>query len=225
MKKNILAVFTAAMVLSMNTFTIFAASPTVGTTQSPVATQKTVTSITSVESPAQYLGRTSVSDGFKAEAVSEKTVEAAAVAVQNEVLNDVASIGSLLGNSTLASAAADSSRKVTASILSVVDVSATSAVQVDGKYVVTLSIPGIAAGDAIVVLHYNGSGWEVIAPSSVAAGSVTFASASLSPVSVVKLDVSKVTASPKTGSAMPAAAAVLVIGLAGAAVCGRRVFA
>ena len=226
MKKKVLAVLTAITVMAMGSVSVMAASPTVGTTEAPVATQKTTTTVEAVATPAEYVAATTVSAGFKVEAVSTTTVQAAAVAVQNELLNDVASIGTKLGNSTLAAAATDSTKKVTASVLSVVEVDPTTAVKdATGNYVVTLSIPTIAAGDAIAVLHYNGSAWETIVPSSVAAGSVTFATASLSPISIVKLEVASVATSPKTGSTMPMAAVVVVLGLAGAAVCTKRFFA
>ncbi|MGN1167587.1 MAG: hypothetical protein ACI4S2_14300 [Lachnospiraceae bacterium] len=226
MKKKVLAVLTAITVMAMGSVSVMAASPTVGTTEAPVATQTTTTTVEAVATPAEYVAATTVSAGFKVEAVSTTTVQAAAVAVQNELLNDVASIGTKLGNSTLAAAATDSTKKVTASVLSVVEVDPTTAVKdTTGNYVVTLSIPTIAAGDAIAVLHYNGSAWETIVPTSVAAGSVTFATASLSPISIVKLEVASVATSPKTGSTMPMAAAVVVLGLAGAAVCGKRFFA
>lgn len=226
MKKKVLAVLTAITVMAMGSVSVMAASPTVETTEAPVATQTTTTTVEAVATPAEYAAATTVSAGFTVEAVSTTTVQAAAVAVQNELLNDVASIGAKLGNSTLAAAATDSAKKVTASVLSVVEVDPTTAVKdTTGNYVVTLSVPSIAAGDAIAVLHYNGSAWETIVPSSVAAGSVTFATASLSPISIVKLEVASVATSPKTGSTMPMAAAVVVLGLAGAAVCGKRFFA
>ncbi len=226
MKKKVLAVLTAITVMAMGSVSVMAASPTVETTEAPVATQKTTTTVEAVAAPAEYAATTTVSAGFTVEAVSTTTVQAAAVAVQNELLNDVASIGAKLGNSELASAATDSAKKVTASVLSVVEVDPTTAVKdTTGNYVVTLSVPTIAAGDAIAVLHYNGSAWETIVPTSVAAGSVTFATTSLSPISIVKLEVASVATSPKTGSTMPMAAAVVVLGLAGAAVCGKRFFA
>ena len=54
---------------------------------------------------------------------------------------------------------------------------------------------------------------------------VTFATPSLSPISIVKLDVTDVKAAPKTGNAVPAAMFVVLIGIAGAAVCGKKYFA
>lgn len=225
MKKRFLAVLSALTILTMGSMTALAASPTVGTTETPVATQTTTTSVAATKAPADYAAATKVSDGYKVEAVSQTTVDSAKVAVQNNLLNDVATIGTKLGDSTLAAAAKDSSKKVTATVLTVVEVDPTTAVQENGNYVVTLSIADIAAGDTIAVLHYNGSAWDTIVPTKVEAGKVTFATSSLSPISVVKLQVTDVTGAPKTGETAPMAGLILVVGLAGAVVCGKKYFA
>lgn len=226
MKRKFLAVLTALAVLTMGSMTVFAASPTVGTTEAPVSTQKAITSLEVTAAPGTYLNRTTVSTGFTVSAVSSTTVQAAAVAVQNAILNDVASIASRLGNKALADAAVNSGSSVTASILTVVEVKTSNASKdADGKYVVTLGMSGISANDAIAVLHYTGSAWETIIPTSVTNGSVTFKSASLSPIAVVKLSTTNVTLSPKTGSSVPVAAVVLIVSAVGMAVCGKRYFA
>ena len=226
MKKKLLAVLTAVMVMSMGTMTVCAASPTVGNTEVPVATQTATTTIEAVAEPATYAETTTASEGYTVEAVSTTTVQAAEVAIQNAVLNDIAATGTKLGDSTLAAAATDSSKKVTASVLTVVEVNAsTAAKDASGNYTVTLNVPGVAAGDAIVVLHYNGSAWDVITPTNVGNGTVTFVTNSLSPISIVKLAVSNVTAAPKTGEAIPFAAAVLAIGVVGTVLCGKKYFA
>lgn len=226
MKRRFLAVLTALTVLTMSSLTAFAASPTVGTTEAPVKTQKCLTVVGATASSSDYLKKTSASAGYNVSEVSSTTIRAAAVAVQNAILNDVAAIASRLGNRTFANAAGNSGSQVTASILTVVEVKAAGAAKdANGNYVVTLNLPDIAAGDAVVVLHYTGSIWETIIPSGVANGSVTFASASLSPIAVVKLDVTSVSRSPKTGSQIPVAAVILLIGVAGTAVCGKKYFA
>lgn len=226
MKRRILAVLTALMVLATGSVTAFAASPTVGTTEAPVRTQKAATEIAAVDTPASYASSTSVSAGFSVSAVSDTTIQAAKTAVQNAILNDVASIASKLGNQTLAAAATDSGKKVTASILTIVEVKvSTAAKDANGNYVVTLKLSSVAAGDSVAVLHYTGSVWETIIPASTANGSVTFAAASLSPFAVVKLGVTSITTSPKTGASIPVAVGVLVIGVVGAAVCGKKYFA
>ena len=225
MKKKFLAVLTALAVLTMGSMTVCAKSPTVGTTEAPIKTQKSSTIVAATAASSEYLKRTTVSAGYAISEVSATTIQATAVAVQNAIINDVASIASRLGNKNLADAAANSASRVTASILTVIEVKASNASKdANGNYVVTLSLPNISAGDAVVVLHYTGNSWETIVP-SVANGSVTFASASLSPIAVVKLDVTSVSQSPKTGQAMPVAVVLLMIGAVGAAVCGKRYFA
>lgn len=226
MKKRLLAVLTALAVYTMGSMTAFASSPTAGTTEAPVQTQKSPTGVAKPSTPSKYLMGTTISDGYTMSEVSGTTLQAATVAVQNLILNDVASIASRLGNKTLADAAKNSAKRVTASILTIVDVKPSKASKdAKGNYVVTLNHGNIAAGNAIVILHYMGGSWETIVPSSVANGSVTFASASLSPIAVVKLDVTGVSQSPKTGQSMPVAVVFLMIGAAGTAVCGKRYFA
>lgn len=225
MKKKMLAVLTALTMLTMGSVTAFAASPTVGTTEAPVRTQKATTAVAATDTPAAYAAGTSVSAGFSVSAVSSTTVQAAAVAVQNAILNDIASVASKLGNKTLAAAATDSGKKVTASILTVVEVNvSTASKDANGNYVVTLNLSDIAEGDAVVVLHYTGSIWETIIPTSIAKGLVTFSTASLSPVAVVKLGLTSISTSPKTGSSMPAAAGILVIGIIGTIASGKKYF-
>ena len=226
MKRKFLAVLTALAVLTMGSMTTFAASPTVGTTEAPVSTQQALTAVEPIATPAAYVSVTTVSAGYNVSAVSTTTVQAAKVAVQNNLLNNVAAIGYQLGNVDLVNAAANPGSKVTASILTVVDVKASTASKdAYGNYVVTMGVAGISEGDAIAILHYTGKAWETIVPTSTANGIVTFTSASLSPISVVKLSTAGVTLSPKTGSSLPVAAVILVIGVVGMAVSGKRYFA
>lgn len=226
MKKKILAILSAVMIIAMNTMTVAAASPTVGTTEVPDATQTTVTAVEATASPAEYAAATVVSAGFKVDAASQQTVEAAKVAVQNNLLNHVAAIGNALGDSNLAAAATNASVKVTAKVLSVVEVNTTSAVKdAAGNYAVTLGVAGIAAGDTIAVLHYNGSAWETIKPSAIVDGYIAFSVSSLSPIAVVKLDVTPVSTAPQTGEAVPYAVWIIAAGFAGAVLCGKKVFA
>lgn len=226
MKRNVIAVLSAVMVLTMGTVTAFAASPTTGTAEAVVSSQTAMTSVAKMASPAEYVSATTASAGFDVEEVPATIVEAAAVAVQNSLLNNVASVGGMLNNSELTAAAADPNKKVTAEMLTVVEVNPTSASKdANGNYVVTLNLSSISAGDIIAVLHYNGSSWDTIAPDRVSAGKVVFSTPSLSPISVVKLEVTDVKAAPKTGTAMPAAIMLVVVGLAGMGVCGKKYFA
>lgn len=226
MKRKFLAVLTAAAVVTMSSMTAFASSPTVGTTEAPVSTQQAIIDIEPTAAPAAYLSVTTVSAGYEMSAVSTTTVHAATVAVQNNLLNNVAEIGYRLGNAELVSAASNPNSRVTASVLTVVELKASSATKDStGNYVVTMSVANIAAGDAVAILHYTGNRWETIVPTNVANGGITFKTASLSPFSVVKLSVTGVTMSPKTGASVPVAAVVLVIGVVGMTVSRKRYFA
>lgn len=226
MKKKALALLSALAVMTMGTLNVHAASPTVNTTETPVASQEATTTIAATSSPEAYLAATSVDGGYGVAAVPATTIESAKVAVQNQLLNNIASIASMLGNNSLASAAANSSRNITANIHSVIDISAGSAVRDGDRYVVTAKIPSIRAGATIAVLHYTGSSWDVIAPDSVGAGSITFKTASLSPFAFVELVDNSAVASPKTGETVPYLIPIVMVGLAGAAVvCGKKSFA
>ena len=223
MKKKALAIISAAMLMMLNTITVFAASPAVGTAQPPVATQTAITAVADTATPAQYAIITASSEGFKVSAVSDSTAKAAAVAVQNTILRDVAALGYFLGNPDLVNAATTQGSVVAANILSSVDVSATSAVKdATGMYNVVLSNGQIAAGDTIAILHYNGTNWELIKPIAVSQGSVAFQVSSLSPISIVKISTNAPAASPKTGVTYSFMALIVLAAMAGAVICFRK---
>ena len=225
MKKKVLALMSAMVLTFACSMTAYAESPTVGTVQQAVATQTATTTVEATNTPEGYAATTAVSAGFEVEAVSATTAAAANVAVQNEVLNDVATAGALLGRADIAAAANDADAKVTATVMTTVDVDVTTAQKsADGLYHFTLGVPGIAEGDAILVLHYNGVLWEKLVPTQVGAGAVNVASASCSPFTVVKLSAATVKQSPKTGATAPVAALFVMTGVAGAVLCSRKVF-
>lgn len=227
MKKKALAILSALVVMAMGTMTVFGAdSPSVPETEKAVSTQTATTSVAATDTPANYVSTVTVSAGFDVEAVSDTTVKATSVAVQNEILNDLAKTGETIKNDAVKKAATNNS-KVTATILTVVDVKADSATKnAAGNYDVTLGVSTVKEGDAIAVLHWNGTKWETINPSKVANGSVTFEVSDLSPISIVRLAVESTTAkSPKTGETAPVAAAIVVVALLGAAVTGKKYFA
>ncbi|MBO7530565.1 MAG: hypothetical protein J6T50_02035, partial [Lachnospiraceae bacterium] len=200
MKKKVLAIISAAMLMMLNAITVFAASPAVGTVQPPVSTQTSITAVADTATPAQYAILTATSEGFKVSAVSDSTAKAAAVAVQNTVLRDVAAIGYFLGNPDLVTAATTQGSVVVANILSTVEVDPTTATKdSNGMYDIVMTNGQIAAGDTIAILHYNGSTWELIKPIAVGNGTVAFQVSSLSPISVVKISTNAPAASPKTG--------------------------
>ena len=264
MKKKVLAAFIAATVLSMGSMTAFAAeSPTASDVaaqlteaeaSTPVASQAAdgeVEGVTNSTMAATSLASGS-STGLTIAPVADATVESANAAAKTEILNNVANVANKLGKANLASDSQSSNYKVTVSVLTVKNVDASNAVKgTDGKYTVKLNVAGVASTDAIAVLHYNGTDWEVIVPTAVGDGNVTFKADNLSPISIVKLTSEKVkgdedngdngsdssttttsdagsttvVASPKTGEGANAAAVILTIGAAGAVVVLKKRFA
>ena len=223
MKKKVLAFMSAAMLMMLNTITVFAASPAVGTVQPPVATQTAITAVADTATPAQYAILTATSEGFKVSAVSDSTAKAAAVAVQNTILRDVAALGYFLGDPGLVTAATTQGGVVAANILTTVDVDATTAVKdATGMYNIVMSNGQIAAGDTIAILHYNGSTWELIKPIAVGNGTVAFQVSSLSPISVVKISTNAPAASPKTGVTYSYMALIVLATMAGAVICFKK---
>lgn len=234
MKKRVMAVLTAVMVLAMGSMTVLAAnSPSTSTTPStPAAGQTASTSVADVKTPAAYAevvtGATVDGAAVTVAAVPQATVDATKTAVQNQ-LNDLAALGNVLGNQTVKDAQKDSTKTVKAEIVSVVDIQGTAG------GTVTLKVAGVKAGDTILIMHFNETtgAWEDIKPSKVADGELTFALSSFSPVAIVKLDVATTTqgtaaatttaTSPKTGEAVPFIAIIAVICLAGIVVCGKKV--
>ena len=225
MKKSILAALTAAMVLSMSTITAFAASPVAA---NPVAGQEAVTTIEAVASADAFDATTEVSEGYTETKVSEATVQSAVTAVQDLLLNNLAVTAQLTGNSQIANAAADSSKTVTASVKTVVDIKADSATKdANGNYTPTIYSANIVAGRQYVALHQNTAtgAWNAIAVTNVADGAITVSTPDLSPIAIVELTVSSAATSPKTGETIPAAMMLVIIGMAGAAVCTKKIFA
>ena len=231
MKKRLLALMSAVMVMVCTSLTVFAASPAVGTTENPVEGQEASTEVTQDGNADSYKNGTTAGTGFVVTKVSSTTVASAGVATQNVLLNNVAKTAVLLGRTDLLAAADDSSATVTADILSVVDVAPSTATKdANGVYTVTLNVDGVKAGDVIAILHYGANGWELIVPSVVGDGYVTFTTTSLSPISVVKMGLKGETLAaggnaPRTGETIPVMALVLIaVGGTGAVVFGRKAF-
>ncbi|MBO7095667.1 MAG: hypothetical protein J6V94_01755, partial [Lachnospiraceae bacterium] len=148
---------------------------------------------------------------------------AAAVAVQNTVLRDVAAIGYFLGNPDLVTAATTQGSVVVANILSTVEVDPTTATKdSNGMYDIVMTNGQIAAGDTIVILHFNGTNVELIKPVAVSTGSVAFQVSSLSPISIVKISTNAPAASPKTGVTYSYIALIVLAAMAGAVICFRK---
>ena len=228
MKKKLLALFTVMVITVAGSVTAFAApSPSTGNQGGAAEGQNAVVAVEPAKTGAEYKANTTVSEGYAVNAVADTVVAAAVTDIQNKILNDVAAIADQIGSTTLKTAAADATKKITATALSVVDIDKTTATPAaDGKYSVTVNNSAIAAGDNIVILHGTGAGAEVIKPDSVAAGKVTFKTGSFSPFTIVRLTVSAVPSAPQTGAQAPMAVVVVAfVALLGAAVCGKKYFA
>lgn len=94
------------------------------------------------------------------------------------------------------------------------------------KVTIPFNLTNVMQGQNIVVLHLKHDGqWEQIVPDKVENGKVTVTFTSLSPVIFVSLDKIPVKA-PKTGdtSAVPFAAATIVVAGVGAAVATKKFF-
>jgi len=94
------------------------------------------------------------------------------------------------------------------------------------KVTIPFNLTNVMQGQNIVVLHLKHDGqWEQIVPDKVENGKVTVTFTSLSPVIFVSLDKIPVKA-PKTGdtSAVPFAAATVVVACVGAAVATKKFF-
>ena len=107
---------------------------------------------------------------------------------------------------------------------------------------VAFNIVGVKATDTIKVLHWNGTGWNVVSKVEVKDGKVTATFDSLSPVAIVKLDKKAATPDnsgnngsgnngsttpkpdkePPTGVGVSAAALAAAAGLAGVVVCKKK---
>lgn len=81
----------------------------------------------------------------------------------------------------------------------------------------------VKAGDNVLVLHSNVGDWEVIIPESVEDGKVKAFFTTFSPVAIVELSAKTVaTASPRTGEIVTLLGAAAVLCLAGVSFCGRK---
>lgn len=88
---------------------------------------------------------------------------------------------------------------------------------ISGPTNITMNVPGITAGQSVVVLHQMSNGtWEVVPVAAVSAGSVTATFTSLSPVAIITY------VSPKTGESFPVVGVLCIVSLFGAAFCFKK---
>jgi len=200
------------------------------TAASTTTTTTTTTSAATAVDPKVYVENTTVSEGYTVSAVDATTEEATNVAVQNAILGNLEVVAQLLGDKNIAAAIQDPTQEVTAQIRSIVNVDPTTATKnANGKYEFTLTSKFLGTG-RVLVLHYNGN-WETLVPKAVNGQNVVVESDSCSPFAIVELNVASTTGantvatSPKTGETLPVAMMVVVLGIVGAAVCTKKIFA
>lgn len=232
MKKKLISVLAAVMVLTMGTTVFAATSPTTKSVSKVEvnAAQTVVVKPTETQTPESYVsGISTISTGAgnaSVTAVTANELEAAKAEIQSQ-MNDVAKLADTIGASALKESATDSSKQITPVVRFAADVTAPAGVTVSAQNPITLDIPvaGIADGANVAVLHWNGTSWEVIKPDSVANGVVKATFTSLSPIFVVEFTLQTTdgkAVSPKTGSAMPVLPVVAVICMAGVAVVAAK---
>lgn len=185
MKKKLISVLAAVMVLSFGTTAFAANSPSaVDTTVTKNEAQTTVET-TATKTAEEYAKAVTV-EGATTAATTQAVVDNA-VATVSELTKDIAKLvdkGQVSGNATgiLKAAATDASKKVTVEVKSVLDVTGTPGVPV------TFNVAGVTASSNILVLHYNGTNWEAV-PATVSEGKVTATFNSFSPVAIVEFKV------------------------------------
>ena len=236
MKKKVIALALSLVLAFGSATTAFAASPTTEDAGVPSQDQQNVqTSVVQTENP------TSVSEGFKISESSEQTKKSAESAVKKE-LNNLTTLAQKLSPELQSkiNEAVRNGGTVTAQILGTKDITPTTAQKggdaftqadgADGFYTIVLGNAGIKAGDDIFVLNYNeiASNWDVIQPFAVADGAIAYKAAAVSHVAIVKIVITNNSSdapvpAPQTGETVPyAAMAMILVGVAGAAVAGRK---
>ena len=207
MKKKLISVLAAVMILSFGT-TAFAANSPVASNVAESVTEHTeqkaeVSGNVATKTPADYAANTTVTADLTEEsyidvkALDQATVNNAA-AVTKEQLKDVINIAeNFIGGTkgdALTAEAKDTSKKISAEILTAIDaVPVNLEVSAQNPVTLTFNVAGVKATDYIVVLHNNNGVWENI-PCTVGDGTVTATFTSLSPIAIVKLSADTKTA-------------------------------
>lgn len=173
-----------------------------GTTAFAATSPTTKTSETTTTEAAAYANVTVAADGIVIDGVASTaapTVKAVTTAQVEE-----------------AQAQAVANVAPTAKVLQMIDVTLPVSFE---KAQLTFSVNGVTAGQKIAVLHQKHDGsWEVINPDSVGNGTVTATFTSLSPIAFVAYN-----ASAQTGETTPVLPIIVLICVAGIAVCGTKV--
>ncbi|MBR2627139.1 MAG: hypothetical protein IKD30_02665 [Peptococcaceae bacterium] len=215
MKKKIVALLTAAMMLVSATTVLAAPSVSAGDLSSSKGNVTNAASMTDAQAE----------ETAKDLAVAKDKVEGA----ENVTINDVTPVDAATFKATAAeavaavkakfgvdiTAAVTGDTKVTAAIVAIMDIKA----EITGdKADITVAVPDVKAGETVIVLHQKADGtWEQLPVVQVVDGKVVFTATSFSPIAIVKV----ASTSVKTGvvSVLPVLAAA---GLVGAVVTGKK---
>lgn len=195
MKKRILALVCAATMAMGMSLTVCAA----GSNSAPQAAQNAVVSVEN--STGQTLSAATIEEFAETTTISSGVAGATIAAVPADTAKAVI---------------AEANRRIGANtfIASVVDLNVPAGT---GAATFTLNCKNVWAGQKVTILHLKSDGtYEVITPSNVANGSVTFTMTSYSPIAIV-IDTA---ASPKTGDDGLAAGAMIALMAMAAAMAG-----
>ena len=212
MKKKLISVLAAVMILSFGT-TVFAANSPVASNVAESVTENAeqkaeVSGDVATKAPADYVKDTTVTTDAAAgyidiTALDQATVSNAA-AVTKEQLKDVINvaenyIGGTKGDA-LEAEATDASKKLSAEIVTAVNATPVNMeVSAQNPVTLTFKVAGVKATDYIMVLHNKNGVWENI-PCTVGDGTVTATFTSLSPVVIVRFSADTKTAGSSNGN-------------------------
>jgi hypothetical protein len=202
MKRKFLAVVAALAIMTVGTTAFAAESPEAGkTTVTKDATQEaTVAEVAKpTATPEQMASATaaSASNGadITAVAVQETTITETVKAAKN-VISNLSTLATVLNSSTLKSAAKDSSKQVSASITTVVNLQGS----ISKGTTLTITNAGIKAGKTYAILHYENGNWVTIKATNVKDYSLQFVADSLSPFAVVEITVADKAVTPTSNT-------------------------
>jgi hypothetical protein len=203
MKRKFLAVVAALAIMTVGTTAFAAESPEAGkTTVTKDATQEaTVADVAKpTATPEQMAAATAAtaSNGanITAVAVQETTVTETVKAAKN-VISNLSTLATVLDSTTLKSAAKDSSKQVSATITTVVNLQGS----ISKGTTLTITNAGIKAGKTYAILHYENGNWVTIKATNVKDYSLQFVADSLSPFAVVEITVADKAVTPTSNTA------------------------
>lgn len=179
MKRRLLAVAAAVMILTLGAGSVFAASSPTEEDGYSEAAQEAVGNISADDITAVDAMGKNVSVEVTPVSGDQITDEETALAAAEEA------VGAGLVNLNVGV-----DNEVVASILGVVEVK----LKDNGEFPVTLTIPvfGVSAGDSVILLHLVDGVWETILPSVVGDGYVVAEFNSFSPIAVVLIESSDI---------------------------------